>query len=95
MEKAKEMFDSPQFKQQLEDTQRDMANARAMMEQQMEDAQQRQMAKAKEMFDSPEFKRQMDELREQMQNGAWKRGAEEDNRKLNQPSSPTEPAPTN
>ena len=95
MEKAKEMFDSPQFKQQLEDTQRDMANARAMMEQRMEDAQQRQMAKAKEMFDSPEFKRQMDELREQMQNGAWKRGAEEDNRKLNQPSSPTEPAPTN
>ncbi len=95
MEKAKEMFDSPQFKQQLEDTQRDMANARAMMEQRIEDAQQRQMAKAKEMFDNPEFKRQMDELREQMQSGAWKRRAEEDNRKLNQPSAQPQPAPTN
>jgi beta-lactamase regulating signal transducer with metallopeptidase domain len=97
MAKAKEMFDSPEYRQRMEDAQRQMEKAKEMFDspeyrQQMEDAQ-RQMAKAKEMFDSPEFKRQMDELREQ--SGAWKRRAEEDNRKLNQPSSPTQPAPTN
>jgi beta-lactamase regulating signal transducer with metallopeptidase domain len=99
MEKAREILDNPEFKRQMEDAQRQMENATAMLnnpefKRQMEDAQ-RQMAKAKEMFDSPEFKRQMDELRDQMQSGAWKRRAEGNSEKFDQPSSPTESAPTN
>ncbi len=98
MEKAREILDNPEFKRQMEDAQRQMEKATAMLnspefKRQMEDAQ-RQMAKAKEMFDSPEFKRQMDELRDQMQSGELKRRAEEDRRGLNEPSSPTETAPT-
>jgi hypothetical protein len=80
MEKATAVFNSPEFKKQMEnailndaDFQRKMADA------------QKQMAKAAEVFESPEFKQRIDEIT---------RKADENARRFEGPSSPEEAAPT-
>jgi beta-lactamase regulating signal transducer with metallopeptidase domain len=95
MAKAAAMRDSAQFKQNMKRAQRQMAEATAMLEnpefkRQMEDVQ-RQVAEAAARVNSPEFRQRMDDLQEEIQ----RRMAEGDSRRLNPPSPPEEPAPTN